>query len=57
MKLILEGSFTITDESGQSVLAKPGDCFYFPKGCTITFTTEDYGLAYFCGQRPMEQPL
>jgi len=43
MKIILEGStslnlisnsgeFTITDETGYSVTAKPGDVFYFEKG-------------------------
>ncbi|KAM0283079.1 hypothetical protein ACHAQH_002682 [Verticillium albo-atrum] len=51
MKIILEGDYTISDETGQSVTAKPGDIFYFPKGSTITFTTTDYGLAFYCGQR------
>jgi uncharacterized cupin superfamily protein len=56
------GEFNITDETGYSVTAKPGDVFYFEKGtmpdlvmlnsgCTITFTTPDYGLAFYCGQR------
>ena len=51
MKIILEGDYTISDETGQSVTAKPGDVFYFPAGSTITFTTTDYGLAFYCGQR------
>lgn len=51
MKVILEGDYTISDETGQSVTAKPGDVFYFPAGATITFTTTDYGLAFYCGQR------
>ncbi|EPE05335.1 ethanolamine utilization protein [Ophiostoma piceae UAMH 11346] len=51
MKIILEGDYTISDETGQKVEAKPGDVFYFPKGSTITFTTTDYGLAFYCGQR------
>ena len=51
MKIIVEGSFDITDDTGKSVHAVPGDCFYFPKGAKITFTTEDYGLACFTGQR------
>jgi ethanolamine utilization protein EutQ (cupin superfamily) len=51
MKIILEGDYTISDETGQTVKAKPGDVFYFPKGSTITFTTSDYGLAFYCGQR------
>ncbi|KPM34256.1 hypothetical protein AK830_g12313 [Neonectria ditissima] len=51
MKIILEGDYTISDETGQSVTASPGDVFFFPKGVTITFTTTDYGLAFYCGQR------
>ncbi|KAK4508148.1 hypothetical protein PRZ48_001886 [Zasmidium cellare] len=51
MKIILEGSFDITDETGQKVTGRKGDVFYFPKGATITFTTEDYGLAFYTGQR------
>ncbi|KAI9709919.1 MAG: hypothetical protein M1820_002997 [Bogoriella megaspora] len=51
MKIILEGSFDITDETGKEVHAKPGDVFYFPKGAKITFTTDDYGLAFYTGAR------
>lgn len=47
MKIIIEGQFQISDETGQSVQAKPGDVFYFPKGSKITFTTESYGLGFF----------
>lgn len=51
MKIIVEGSFDIEDETGQKVHAVPGDVFHFPKGSKITFTTENYGLAFFTGQR------
>ena len=51
MKLIMDGSFIIEDETGQKVTAKPGDLFYFPKGTSITFSTPDFGLGFFCGQR------
>ena len=51
MKLIVDGSFIIEDETGQKVTAKPGDLFYFPKGTSITFSTPDFGLGFFCGQR------
>ena len=51
MKFIVEGSFIIEDETGQKVTAKPGDLFYFPKGTSITFSTSDFGLGFFCGQR------
>lgn len=52
MKIILEGDFSLEDETGKKVDAKPGDVFYFPKGTTITFTSTDYGLAWFVGLRP-----
>ncbi|KAG9639720.1 hypothetical protein KCU61_g2392, partial [Aureobasidium melanogenum] len=51
MKIIVEGQYTISDETGNKVEAKPGDVFFFPKGSTITFTTEDYGLAFYTGAR------
>ena len=35
----------------KKVSAKPGDLFYFPKGTAVTFTTSDFGLGFFCGQR------
>ncbi|KKZ59914.1 hypothetical protein EMCG_05300 [[Emmonsia] crescens] len=47
MKIILEGEFEISDETGQKVRATPGDVFYFPKGATITFTTPSYGLGFY----------
>jgi ethanolamine utilization protein EutQ (cupin superfamily) len=51
MKIILEGSFTISDETGKKVHARKGDVFHFPKGSKITFETDDYGLAFYTGQR------
>jgi len=51
MKFIVDGSFIIEDETGQKVTAKPGDLFYFPKDTSITFSTPDFGLGFFCGQR------
>ena len=51
MKFIVDGSFIIEDETGQKVTAKPGDLFYFPKGASITFSTPNFGLGFFCGQR------
>ncbi|KAF2791422.1 hypothetical protein K505DRAFT_248988 [Melanomma pulvis-pyrius CBS 109.77] len=51
MKIIVEGSFDISDETGKSVHAVAGDVFYFPKGAKITFKTDDYGLAFYTGQR------
>ncbi|KAG9241524.1 hypothetical protein BJ878DRAFT_224122 [Calycina marina] len=51
MKIIVDGEFDISDESGQKVHATKGDVLYFPKGSKITFTTETFGLGFFVGQR------
>jgi len=51
MKIIVDGEFDISDETGQKVHAVKGDVFYFPKGSKITFTTETFGLGFYCGQR------
>lgn len=51
MKIILEGDFTLVDGSGQTVNATKGDHFFFPKGVTVTFTSEKGGLAFYVGQR------
>lgn len=51
MKIIVDGDFEISDESGQTVKAAKGDVFFFPKGSVITFKTEKGGLGFFCGQR------
>ena len=51
MKFIVDGSFTIEDETGQKQTVKAGDLLYFPKGTAVTFTTKDFGLGFFCGQR------
>jgi ethanolamine utilization protein EutQ (cupin superfamily) len=51
MKIILEGHFYIKDETGKEVKAEKGDVFHFPKGSRIIFRTDDYGLAFFVGQR------
>ena len=40
---------------GQKVTAKPGDQFYFPEGSAITFSTPDFGVGFFCGQRKEDE--
>ena len=55
MKFIVNGSFIIEDETGQKVIAKPGDLLCFPKGTSITFSTPDFGLGFFCGQRSEDE--
>jgi ethanolamine utilization protein EutQ (cupin superfamily) len=51
MKIIVSGSFDISDEAGNKAHGVAGDVFYFPKGSKITFTTEEGGLAFYTGQR------
>jgi len=51
MKIILDGEFEISDETGQTVTATKGDVFYFPKGSVITFKTNTFGYAFYTGQR------
>jgi ethanolamine utilization protein EutQ (cupin superfamily) len=48
---VLEGHFYIKDETDREVKAEKGDVFLFPKGSRIIFRTDDYGLAFFVGQR------
>lgn len=49
-KIILEGDMHVSDGYSK-VHAKAGDVLFFPKGSTITFTSDDYGLGFICGQR------
>lgn len=35
MKIIVEGEFVISDETGQKVTGKPGDVFYFPLAAVL----------------------
>ncbi len=51
MKIVVEGTFIISDETGQKVTATVGDVLYFPSGCKITFSTPDRAVGFFCGQR------
>ncbi|KAF1851758.1 uncharacterized protein K460DRAFT_362504 [Cucurbitaria berberidis CBS 394.84] len=51
LKIIVEGHFYITDETGKEVKGEKGDVFFFPAGAKILFKTDDYGLGFFVGQR------
>jgi len=55
MKLIIDGEFQISDGSGDTVTTKVGDLFYFPTGSVITFSTNTFGVGYFCGQRNADE--
>jgi ethanolamine utilization protein EutQ (cupin superfamily) len=50
-KIIVEGEMTISEDGGESFNAVAGDVVYFDEGAKITFTTESYGIGFFCGQR------
>ena len=55
MKLIIDGELQISGGSSDAVTTKVGDLFYFPKGSVITFSTNTFGLGYFCGQRNADE--
>ena len=50
-KIIVEGEMTIEEKGGEKVNVSPGDVLFFPKGCTIIFTSNSYGIGFYCGQR------
>lgn len=49
--VVIENEMTFRDESGQTATVKAGDTFFFPRGSTITFSSESYGVACKCGAR------
>ena len=49
-KIILEGTMTVTDGTTTAKVV-PGDVLYFPKGATITFSSQSKGLGFICGNR------
>lgn len=52
MKVVLEGELVLEDkDTGQKLVAKPKDAIFFPKGSRILFSTPDYALAFYCGDR------
>lgn len=51
-KIILDGHIYFSDGT-QKVKGQPGDVLFFPKGSTITFSTDKSGLAWACGQRKL----
>ncbi|KAF3395451.1 hypothetical protein DPV78_008770 [Talaromyces pinophilus] len=51
--VVIEGEINMRDETGQSITVKQGDTFFFPRGSTITFSSNSYGIAWKCGSRPL----
>lgn len=52
-KIIIKGEMTVNDGTTK-VKALPGDVLFFPKGSTITFSSESSGLGFICGQREID---
>lgn len=50
IKYVIDGSFTVSD-GNSTVTAQKGDVLFFPAGSTITFTSDDFGLGWACGNR------
>lgn len=48
--LMVEGEMQLSDGE-TAVTARPGDVLFIPKGANVTFSADDYGLSFFCGQR------
>lgn len=53
--IILEGEMTISEEGGATVDAKAGDIVYVDEGAIMTFSSDTYGLGFYCGQRSAEE--
>ena len=49
-KIIVEGTMNVSDGFSKAKL-KAGDVVYFPKGATITFSSDSYGIGFICGNR------
>ncbi len=52
-KIIVAGEMTISEANGETVNVKPGDVLYFAKGAKITFSSQSFGVGFFCGQRQL----
>ncbi len=51
MKLVVEGEIEIMDEEGKIEKGHPGDIFCFTKGSKITFSTDSFGVLFYCALR------
>ncbi|KAL2808866.1 hypothetical protein BJX63DRAFT_439117 [Aspergillus granulosus] len=49
--VVIEGEINLRDETGKMATVRTGDVFFFPRGSTITFSSDSYGLAVKCGGR------
>ncbi|KOC08239.1 hypothetical protein AFLA70_285g001501 [Aspergillus flavus AF70] len=53
--VVIEGEITLKDETGQTETVRGGDTFMIPRGSTINFSSDTYGVAWKCGGRPMSR--
>ncbi|GAA6025436.1 hypothetical protein JCM10207_005403 [Rhodosporidiobolus poonsookiae] len=52
LKLIVEGTIVLEDkEAGIKIEGHPGDVINIKKGTTVTFTSPNFGKAFYVGQR------
>ncbi|KII86183.1 hypothetical protein PLICRDRAFT_177769 [Plicaturopsis crispa FD-325 SS-3] len=52
LKVILEGTLVLKDEAtGVDITATAGDVIKIKKGTTVTFSSPDFGRAFYVGQR------
>ncbi|GAA5872312.1 hypothetical protein JCM5296_001015 [Sporobolomyces johnsonii] len=52
LKLMVEGTITLEDKtSGVKIVAVAGDVLSIPKGTPVTFSSENFGKAFYVGQR------
>jgi ethanolamine utilization protein EutQ (cupin superfamily) len=51
-KIIIDGHIYF-DDGTQKVKGEVGDVLFFPKGSTVSFSSDDYGVAHACGQRKL----
>ncbi|KAH3164248.1 hypothetical protein KXW80_007623 [Aspergillus fumigatus] len=53
--VVIKGEMNFRDESGKTATVTAGDTFYFPRGSTITFSSNSYGIAWKCGSRHLSK--
>ncbi|KAE8361864.1 hypothetical protein BDV27DRAFT_147466 [Aspergillus caelatus] len=53
--VVIEGEITLKDATGHTETVRRGDTFMIPRGSTITFSSNTYGVAWKCGGRPMSR--
>ncbi|GAA5885457.1 hypothetical protein JCM3774_002590 [Rhodotorula dairenensis] len=52
LKLVVEGTVVLEDKTkGTKIVGHPGDVLSIPKGTPVTFSTPNFGKAFYVGQR------